>query len=378
MVYCGRQRKRLVFARVEVLVGGGHMDKPTVFFSHSRKDKDALVRLKALFTEKTGSSIEVFLSSDGQSIPLGRNWVHAVELGLNRAKLMFVFVTPSSLRSDWLYFESGYAYKQGLRVVPVGFKGVDLGKVPPPLGLLQGFNITSEASLDNIIVVANEEFECSHTARFTPDEYREIVALGEDPTGSMIGAYGLGVDEIRLHLDTRLDVIPEGPPAWLGVVEQVLHERRVAYQKEKEAIHFDGVTLRTRSDVMPAPLDFWIDPKICGTSLPTIEAIVGRMRQGGVDGIRLEYRLGPGARAETQEHRISSRLYGSEAHLDESQGFTFGEVSFTVKMLEYHDLPAKVVVHISVHGKTIPLTRIRELLELLSVRRVLWSNREDE
>ena len=56
--------------------------KPIAFFSHSSRDKEALGRLKDLFVEKTGGTIEIFLSSDGQSIKFGRNWVHRIEEAL--------------------------------------------------------------------------------------------------------------------------------------------------------------------------------------------------------------------------------------------------------------------------------------------------------
>lgn len=55
------------------------MKKPTVFFSHSSKDKKFLTRLKEMVAAKTGNSIDIFLSSDGESIPLGRNWVHTIQ-----------------------------------------------------------------------------------------------------------------------------------------------------------------------------------------------------------------------------------------------------------------------------------------------------------
>ena len=143
--------------------------KPTVFFSHSSRDQSELGRLKDLFVQKTGGSIDVFLSSDGQSIPLGRNWVHRIQEALEHANLMVVFVTPTSLRSSWLFFESGFAYSKKIRVVPVGFLGVDLANLPPPLSLLQGFNITSEAGLNNLIAVTNETFGHTHVENFQVD-----------------------------------------------------------------------------------------------------------------------------------------------------------------------------------------------------------------
>jgi TIR domain len=78
-----------------------NVSKLTIFFSHSSRDKEQLTRLKELFTEKTGGSVEVLLSSDGQSIPLGKNWVYRVQEGLEAAALMLVFITPNSIGSQY-------------------------------------------------------------------------------------------------------------------------------------------------------------------------------------------------------------------------------------------------------------------------------------
>lgn len=71
------------------------MSKPTVFFSHSSKDKDLIIKLKDKLMSFTGGTLNIFLSSDGQSIPFGTNWIHKIEEGLKDAKIMFVFVTTN-------------------------------------------------------------------------------------------------------------------------------------------------------------------------------------------------------------------------------------------------------------------------------------------
>ena len=75
------------------------MSKPTIFFSHSSKDKDVISAIKNKVVQYTGNTIEIFQSSDGESIPFGTNWIHKVEEGLENAKIMFVFVTENSISS---------------------------------------------------------------------------------------------------------------------------------------------------------------------------------------------------------------------------------------------------------------------------------------
>ena len=134
------------------------MEKPTIFFSHSAKDRNVILPIKEKLIKITSGVIQIFMSSDGQSIPFGNNWIHKIEDGLNNAKIMFVFVTPTSIESGWIYFEAGFAYSKGIDVIPVGV-GIDIGSIRPPLSLLQGFNITSSESLNNFVTVINKNFD---------------------------------------------------------------------------------------------------------------------------------------------------------------------------------------------------------------------------
>jgi hypothetical protein len=151
------------------------MDKPIVFFSHSTKDEKPLRKLKELIDKKTGNAVIIFLTSDGQSIPFGHNWVYRVEEALDKASLMFVFVSPNSLLSNWIYFEAGYVYsKKKIRVVPVGILGVDLGATKPPISLLQGFNLDKGDALGNIIAIINETCELTLDTTFEKGIFDEV------------------------------------------------------------------------------------------------------------------------------------------------------------------------------------------------------------
>lgn len=152
------------------------MSKPTLFFSHSSKDKDMVLAIKNKVMQYTSGTLEIFQSSDGESIPFGTNWIHKVEEGLKEAKVMFVFITEQSISSGWIYFEAGYAYSKDVHVIPVGI-GVSVGDLKAPLNLLQGFNITSADSLNNFLTIINREFNYSFSAQFTDDDFNEIIAL---------------------------------------------------------------------------------------------------------------------------------------------------------------------------------------------------------
>jgi hypothetical protein len=182
------------------------MDKPVVFFSHSSRDKTPLAALKERFVDLTGGTINVFLSSDGQSIRLGSNWVASVEQALRAAKIMFVFVSPNSLHSPWLYFETGHAYSKGIAVIPVGLFGVDIGLLPPPMNLLQGFGLTDADSLNNLIVTANETFGFTHKLGFVQADFDALTQRGGVPAASkLLGQHAAVVRAVQFEA-TKQDI----------------------------------------------------------------------------------------------------------------------------------------------------------------------------
>ena len=122
----------------------------------------------------TGGVLDVFQSSDGQSIPFGNNWVHKIEDGLMRASVMFVFVTPNSIASNWIYFEAGFAYSKGIDVIPVGLD-MDVSVLKAPLNLLQGFNVSSGDGLNNFISVINKKYDYHFPSNFTDEDYVNIL-----------------------------------------------------------------------------------------------------------------------------------------------------------------------------------------------------------
>ena len=135
-----------------------------------------VLAIKNKVMKYTSGTLEIFQSSDGESIPFGTNWIHKVEEGLKEAKVMFVFITEQSISSGWIYFEAGYAYSKDVHVIPVGI-GVSVGDLKAPLNLLQGFNITSADSLNNFLTIINREFSDNFPAQFTDDDFNKVISL---------------------------------------------------------------------------------------------------------------------------------------------------------------------------------------------------------
>ena len=169
-----------------------------MFLSHSSKDSTILKRLSKELARRTNGTVDFFLSSDGESIPFGHNWVATIQDALENAKIMFVFLSPQSMASSWIYFESGFTYAKNVRVIPIAILGLELANVPPPLSLLQGFNINSAESLNNLLRVINSEFDTSFEQSFIEADFKNIFAQTYAEQGEF-GIYSSLIDSIKLH-----------------------------------------------------------------------------------------------------------------------------------------------------------------------------------
>ena len=253
------------------------MNKPTLFFSHSSKDKELILKLKDKLMSYTGSVLNIFMSSDGQSIPFGTNWIHKIEEGLNDARIMFVFVTNNSISSGWIYFEAGFAYSKNIHVIPVGI-GIDIGALKAPLNLLQGFNLTSEDSLNNIISIVNKEFSYSFSEQFSRNDFDYIMS-GYLNAEAMFVPFEEIVKEVSFSLSSALSkdnktVYRENKTVF-DKIESYLDENNIDYSKSPQSASAPeyllsalGVIIRCRSISIGAAnnrftrfyLDFSISP----------------------------------------------------------------------------------------------------------------------
>ena len=239
------------------------MSKPTLFFSHSSKDKEMIAAIKDKITKYTGNTLDIFVSSDGQSIPFGRNWIHKIEEGLDNAKIMFVFVTENSISTGWIYFEAGFAYSRGIQVIPVGI-GIDIGSLKSPLNLLQGFNITSFESFNNLISIINGTFDYSFSDGFTEKDYTEIMELsGLSAFPAHIFDDSVCSIKSEIHSEYKISASEVGKydiKAYFDRIKQFLEENQIPYafkgNSEKCAeISVKGISISLAHEANPKLID---------------------------------------------------------------------------------------------------------------------------
>ncbi len=293
------------------------MCKPIVFLSHSSKDKERLAPFKEMLLKKTGGTIEVFLSSDGQSIPFGRNWITKIEEALNRAKLMFVFVSWNSLDSHWLFFESGYAYSKGIKVIPVGILGVDLSRVAPPVGLLQGFNINSEEGLNNVLDVINKECEHQHVLDFSRSEYDVTLGAQNRAEQDSLAYFSPVITSVEMVLkECKGDV--------LSALAALFESAGTCYQRDTNKVSTFGFVMELAKEDFIVTLD----ASVAAAAFLNLDKAIATAGIKQVAPVSLTVNFDKGIQLVSGVTRMTARLSKTAVALSTQGGLSFGGMNF--------------------------------------------------
>lgn len=346
------------------------MSKETIFLSHSSYDEKLLKKLREFILKKTGNTIEVFMSSDGQSIPLGRNWVHKVEEALNDSKLMIVFVSPHSLNSHWIYFEAGFSYCKGIRVVPVGVLGIDLEQIPPPLSLLQGFNIKDASGINNIIALINEEFSHKHEESFTESEYNEIFAADTTLANSTLQKYATVVDSIQFTLSASTNI-----ESALQEIYKKLIAKGIECQSTKYSTYTYGLSF-VQND---KKLDIKLDPNLTGITFPILNDLIKELNNGAVEPLSFSIIFIPSINCCEALHKLTARIYQTGIRLAENGSLIYDDIEFKLGHFQNVSWRGQATItrenaymQVKYCGNNLSEIKLFELLDILFESNILY------
>lgn len=162
--------------------------KPLIFLSYASEDVKFVKRFKDRLTRIAGTSLQYFMAGD--SIPPGVKWADYIEKYLDRAQCVIVFFSHAAAASQWVLFETGYAWAKGTPVIPLGIHGFDFKKGVHPISARQGFNIQAADDLNRVVEELGHIFQRTFKGSFSPAEHARMAA--EAPRhGTVIRAWRL-------------------------------------------------------------------------------------------------------------------------------------------------------------------------------------------
>jgi len=114
------------------------MQKLRIFLSHITIESKLADVIKGHLVRDFIGLVDVFVSSDRTSIPVGAKWLSEITEALNRADLHIVFCSPGSVGRPWINFEAGAAHLRALPIIPICHNGLTPSQLPVPLSEYEG------------------------------------------------------------------------------------------------------------------------------------------------------------------------------------------------------------------------------------------------
>jgi DNA-binding MarR family transcriptional regulator len=124
---------------------------PCIFISHINEDSQIAIQLKNLLITLFSNRIEIFVSSDKESIPYGKEWFPPIKQNLINCKLTLILCSPNSIRRPWINFEAGASAILDRPTIPLCYGGQKRGDLPEPLSYYRGANADDIEDLTGVI-----------------------------------------------------------------------------------------------------------------------------------------------------------------------------------------------------------------------------------
>lgn len=122
------------------------MGAPLIFLSHAAIDHEIALSLKTYFRQ-IFPSVEVFVSSDPEDLPLGDPWVDKILCALKDATVVLSLATERGLSRRWVWFESGRTWFTGIPCIPCCLGSIRKSALPAPFQSMMGVNLDEEEDL---------------------------------------------------------------------------------------------------------------------------------------------------------------------------------------------------------------------------------------
>lgn len=129
-----------------------------IFLSHIHEEKELAQIIQTAIEEEFAGFVEVFVSSDGKSIPAGANLLNVIEEGLVNCVAAIYLISPYSLKRNWINFELGAVWirnvtslskkKAAIPTIPICHSGAKVSALPAPLSHLNAIQGNLSASLE--------------------------------------------------------------------------------------------------------------------------------------------------------------------------------------------------------------------------------------
>jgi hypothetical protein len=129
-----------------------------IFLSHIHEEKALALLVQQALDDEFSGFVEIFVSSDGTSIPAGSNFLTRIEDGLIGCIGAIYLISPISVKRNWINFELGAVWIRKIMsqragateipTLPVCHSGITPSKLPSPLNNLNAISANQASQLE--------------------------------------------------------------------------------------------------------------------------------------------------------------------------------------------------------------------------------------
>jgi len=156
-----------------------------IFISHVSEEAGVATTLKEALSSDFLGLVDIFVSSDAQSIAAGEDWLHSIETALENSALLLILCSPQSIKRPWINFEAGAAWMRKIPLVPLCHAGLTPHDLPMPLSLRQGVLLADADGLSRLYARVANVIQCNSPMRSFVDLATKFGAMSHiSPQGS--------------------------------------------------------------------------------------------------------------------------------------------------------------------------------------------------
>ena len=126
------------------------MEIKRIFISHISSETELAQHLKQRLEKHFLGLLDIFVSSDRETIQAGSKWLEEVDKALKSADLQIILCSKESVGRPWVNFEAGAVWLRGIPVIPLCHSGMRPNDLPVPLGMLQGLECSQPDGLQKL------------------------------------------------------------------------------------------------------------------------------------------------------------------------------------------------------------------------------------
>lgn len=129
-----------------------------IFLSHIHEEAELAKIIQEAIESEFSGFVEVFVSSDGKTIPAGANFLKRIENGLLNCAGAIYLISPISVKRNWINFELGAVWirnvmnvKNGdeeIPTIPFCHSGITPSALPMPLTNLSSIQANHSSQLE--------------------------------------------------------------------------------------------------------------------------------------------------------------------------------------------------------------------------------------